>query len=126
MKTVFTFARLSTLLLLVAVALVTSCKNEDPVPQGNLIFYTNYDQTKFDRIDVIVDDKVLGQLTLSIDTKPDCNAAGAPSVVSLMIPVGSHSVAAKRYKAGVLVGNWKASTTTVSVEDCKRIRLTES
>jgi hypothetical protein len=111
-------------LLIIAVSF--SCKEDKaPVPQGNLIFYTNYTPEKYDRIDVIVDGKILGSLSATAATRPECNAPGSASVVSLMLPVGTYTVSGKRYKGGEQVGNWKASTATVTAEECKRIRLVE-
>ncbi|WAC14519.1 hypothetical protein [Dyadobacter pollutisoli] len=126
MKNLFKNVRLGSLYLLVIATMVFSCKKDDePVPQGNLIFYTNYDQEKFDRIDVIVDGNVLGTLSKSIPTRPECGAAGSPSVVSLNLPIGTYVVSGKRYKGNDLVGNWKASSATVTAEDCKRIRFVD-
>jgi hypothetical protein len=111
-------------LLIIAVSF--SCKEDEaPVPQGNLIFYTNYNPEKYDRIDVIVDGKVLGSLSATAAARPECNAPGSASVVSLMLPVGTYAVTGKRYKGGEQVGNWKASSATVTAEECKRIRLVE-
>jgi hypothetical protein len=126
MKNLFENVRLGSLCLLIIATLVFSCKKDDePVPQGNLIFYTNYDQAKFDRIEVIVDGSVRGTISQSITTRPECNAAGSPSVVSLNLPVGTYAVSGKRYKGSEMVGNWKASSATVTVEDCKRIRFVD-
>ncbi|GGM93434.1 hypothetical protein GCM10010967_28230 [Dyadobacter beijingensis] len=114
--------RLSALLLLI----VFACSDDKaPTPQGNLIFYTNYTAGKYDRIDVVVDGKVLGSISETAALRPECNAAGSAAVVSLMLPVGTYAVSGKRYKAGELVGNWKVSSATVSVEECKRIRFVE-
>lgn len=126
MKNLLKDVRLSTLASLLLIAVIVSCKKDDePTPQGNLIFYTNYTPEKYDRIDVIVDGKVLGSISQTAAARPECNAPGSTSVVSLNLPVGTYTVSGKRFKGGEQVGNWKASTATVSVEECKRIRLVE-
>lgn len=126
MKNFFKNVRPGIIASLLIIAISFACKEDDqPVPQGNLIFYTNYTPEKYDRIDVIVDGKVLGSISATAAARPECNAPGSASVVSLMLPVGTYTVSGKRYKGGELAGNWKASTATVSVEECKRIRFVE-
>ena len=126
MKNFFKNVRSGIIALLLLIAVSFSCKEDKaPVPQGNLIFYTNYNPEKYDRIDVIVDGKVLGSLSATAAARPECNAPGSASVVSLMLPVGTYAVTGKRYKGGEQVGNWKASSATVTAEECKRIRLVE-
>lgn len=126
MKNLLKNVRLSTIASLLLIAVIVSCKKDDePTPQGNLIFYTNYTPEKYDRIDVIVDGNVLGSISETAAARPECNAPGSNSVVSLNLPVGTYTVSGKRFKGGEQVGNWKASTATVSVEECKRIRLVE-
>nr|WP_295934443.1 hypothetical protein [uncultured Dyadobacter sp.] len=126
MKNLLKNVRLSTIASLLMIAIIFSCKKDDePTPQGNLIFYTNYTPEKYDRIDVIVDGKVLGSISQTAAARPECNAPGSASVVSLNLPVGTYAVSGKRFKGGEQVGNWKASTATVSVEECKRIRFVE-
>ncbi|MCF0070163.1 hypothetical protein LZD49_06745 [Dyadobacter sp. CY261] len=126
MKSFLNNSRLSNLAFLMILVLVFSCKDdEEPTPQGNLIFYTNYSPEKYDRIDVIVDGNVLGSISETAAARPECNVPGSASVVSLTLPVGTYAVSGKRYKGGEQVGNWKASSATVSIEECKRIRLVE-
>ena len=126
MKNLLKNTRFSTFALLLMIIAIISCKDdEEPTPQGNLIFYTNYSQEKYERIDVMVDGKIMGSISQTAALRPECNAAGSTSVVSLMLPVGSYSVSGKRYKGGEQVGSWKASSASVSVEECKRIRFVE-
>jgi len=126
MKNPVNSLRLGSYVLAALMLLVFSCKDDkEPVPQGNLLFYTNYTPEKYDRIDVIVDGKVMGSISETAAVRPECNAAGSASVVSLMLPVGTYAVSGKRYKGGEQVGNWKASSASVTVEECKRIRFVE-
>lgn len=126
MKNLLNKSRLSSIALLFVIVFTFSCKDDkEPVPQGNLLFYTNYTPEKYDRIDVIVDGKIMGSISETAAVRPECNAQGSAAVVSLTLPVGSYAVSGKRYKGGELVGNWKASSTSVTIEECKRIRFVE-
>ncbi|WP_353719455.1 hypothetical protein [Dyadobacter sp. 676] len=118
--------RLSTYALLTVITLAFACKDDkEPMPQGNLLFYTNYSAEKYDRIDVIVDGKVMGSISETAAVRPECNAQGSASVVSLMLPVGTYAVSGKRYKGSEQVGSWKPSSASVTAEECKRIRFVE-
>lgn len=126
MKNLLNITRFGSYIFTMLLLLVFSCKDDkEPVPQGNLIFYTNYTPEKYDRIDVIVDGKIMGSISETAATRPECNAASSAGVVSLMLPVGTYAVSGKRYKGGEQVGNWKASSASVTVEECKRIRFVE-
>lgn len=126
MKNLLNNTRLGSYAFLMLLLLVFSCKDDEaPVPQGNLIFYTNYTPEKYDRIDIIIDGKVMGSISETAAARPECNAPGTASVVSLMLPVGTYAVSGKRYKGGEQVGNWKASSASVTAEECKRIRFVE-
>lgn len=126
MKNFLNKTRLGSYVFLMLLLLIFSCKDDKmPVPEGNLIFYTNYTPEKYDRIDIIVDGKVMGSISQTAAVRPECNAPGTASVVSLMLPVGTYAVSGKRYKGGELVGNWKASSASVTAEECKRIRFVE-
>jgi hypothetical protein len=126
MKNLLNNTRLGSYVFAVLLLIVFSCKDDkEPVPQGNLIFYTNYTPEKYDRIDIIIDGKVMGSISETAAARPECNAPGTASVLSLMLPVGTYAVSGKRYKGGEQVGNWKASSATVTAEECKRIRLVE-
>lgn len=118
--------RLSLCAITMLLIFIFSCKEDkEPVPQGNLIFYTNYSPEKYDRIEVIVDGEIKGTISATAPERPECNAAGSEAVVSLMLPVGTYAVSGKRYKRGEHVGTWKASSASVTVEECKRIRFVE-
>lgn len=125
MKNSFKIVCLGSIASLLILMMFSSCKEEEPTPQGNLIFYTNYTPGNYDRIDVIVDGKVMGSISETAAVRPECNAPGSTSVVSLTLPVGTYSVSGKRYQGGEHVGSWKASSASVIVEDCKRIRFVE-
>lgn len=125
MKNSFKNVRLGSIASLLIIISLFSCKEDEPTPQGNLIFYTNYTPENYDRIDVLVDGKVMGSISETAAARPECNAPGSTSIVSLNLPVGTYAVSGKRYKGGEQVGNWKASSATVTVEDCKRIRFVE-
>ncbi|WP_031529950.1 hypothetical protein [Dyadobacter crusticola] len=99
-------------------------KNE-PKPMGTLISYTNLRDDHFDRIDILVDGKVRGFITKPTTDKPVCWAENSATVSSISLEAGRHTVAAKQYLAGEMVGEWDEDAIDITLDKCNKIRWTE-
>ncbi|MBO9565424.1 MAG: hypothetical protein J7621_21785 [Niastella sp.] len=108
------------LILFVATALLgVGCKkNKDATPTGTLLNYTNLKSTTFDRIDIIVDGKVAGTITMPYTTKPVCGDASSPIAAAIKLSVGNHKVYALQYKDGKEVAEWPETTEVIKEDKC--------
>ncbi|WP_420148261.1 hypothetical protein [Spirosoma sp.] len=111
----------------------TSCSRSKEIPEpqavGTLLVYTKLIGPKADRIDVIVDDKLVGPLTrnyIDLDGNgPGCSTQTSGSVVSIKLSAGKHTLAAKQYLGGKEVDEWEPRTKTIYADKCLSTNLTE-
>ena len=114
-----------TFLALLAVGLGTGCKNNDPGPQGNLVFYTFMNGKLFDAIEIYVDGKSVGQIKLPHIVRPECDAKTDINVINVRVPAGKHTWSAKQLLKGKEVDEWDERDETVEAGKCEHLRLTE-
>jgi len=114
------------LILATGLMFFASCKKEKDEPKtGNMIFYTLINNTEFDEIEIFVDGKSRGKITLSHIERPDCGTASSINVISVKLPAGVHSWYAKQYKGGVYIDGWDERDETIVAGKCEFIKLTE-
>lgn len=114
-------------LLVMASALLVSCKDDkpEPEPMGSLISYTTISSTEFDRIEITVAGEVKAVLTGTSFLKPACGTPASKSVSNIALPPGTHMIGAKQYKGGKVVGTWPEAATKITLETCKKISWAE-
>jgi hypothetical protein len=127
MKTSFQSLRNYVFILAFVIAVAGCNQGDDPAPspKGTLLTYTNIAVSQYDRIDVIVDGKVVGKLTAPFVVKPSCGAGPSASVVSIDLPVGTHKVYAIQYKNGKHVGEWTEENEVIREGKCTPLNWTE-
>ncbi len=106
-------------------ALVSGCKKDDPEPQGNFLFYTFLDGYSFDAIEIYVDGKNVGKLTLPHIKAPDCGDNSSINVLKVPVPAGDHKWYAKQIKDGKEIDEWMERTESIEAGECEGIELTE-
>lgn len=103
-----------------------SCnKEKEPAPQGRLIFYTQLDPKEYDAIDIYVNKKYVGKLTVSANKRPDCNDIPLGNMVSVDLPAGEFMWSAKQYMGGKEIDEWYERSETLKANDCDHIKLVE-
>ncbi len=114
-------------LLLLAGGMIQGCKKEDQpeARQIKLIVYTFIGQSQFDRIEVSVDDKVVGEITTPDTTVPGCTSTPSPNALYVPVTSGKHKWSAKQYKNGELTGEWSNREKDADGENCSYIKLDE-
>ncbi len=113
-------------ILLVVQVLILACKKDDePKPQGRLIFYTQLDKKEFDAIDIYVDKKFVGKLISPNAKRPGCNQATIGDMVKIDLPVGDHLWSAKQFLGGKEIDGWDERSEKVTAEECEYVKLTE-
>ncbi len=106
--------------------LFLACKKEDePKPEGRLIFYTQLDSKEFDAIDIYVDKKFVGKLISPNSKRPGCNQATIGDMVKIDVPAGDHLWSAKQYLGGKEIDGWDERTEKVTADECEYVKLTE-
>ncbi len=112
-------------IILMVSALVSGCKKDDPSPEGNLLFYTFLDAYSFDAIEIYVDGKNAGKLTLPHITEPDCSHQASINLVKVPVPAGHHKWYAKQIKDGKEIDEWDERSEMIDAGECESIELTE-
>ncbi|GAB3493308.1 hypothetical protein GCM10027341_08440 [Spirosoma knui] len=115
-----------TVLLFFALILVgTSCKKEaEPTPQARFTVYTQI-ASKFDRLDVYIDKKLVGAITATSPTIPDCGTAASASVFTVPVQTGARDIVVRQIYNNKEVGIWDDWTITFTEGQCVRKKLTE-
>ncbi len=113
-------------ILLVVQVLILACRKDDePKPQGRLIFYTQLDKKEFDAIDIYVDKKFAGKLISPNAKRPGCNQATIGDMVKIDLPAGDHLWSAKQFLGGKEIDEWDERSEKVTAEECEYVKLTE-
>ncbi len=115
------------LLFTLLTAVLSGCKEEEkPEPrQIKLIVYTYIDQDQFDRIEVTLDNKVVGNITTPDTKTPGCTSAPSPNALYIPVNAGTHTWSAKQYKGGEMVGEWTDRQKEADGENCSYIQLAD-
>lgn len=119
------FLKKATMLILAAGLLfLGSCKKDKDEPKtGSMVFYTLLNNSKFDAIEVFVDKKSRGKITLTHIERPACGTPTSINVISVKLPAGTHSWSAKQFKGGVEVDGWDERNETIVAGECEFIEL---
>lgn len=125
MKKNVRFMKLLCAFFVVQLLFVSCKKDNEPVPEGRLIFYTQINAKEFDAIDIYVDKKFAGKLISPNSKRPDCNQPTIGNTVYINLPVGEHSWSAKQYLGGKEIDEWDERTEKITANDCEHIKLTE-
>lgn len=113
-------------LFLAGQMLFVSCKkDEEPVPEGRLIFYTQLDAKEFDAIDIYVDKKFAGKLISPNANRPGCNQYTIGDMVRIDLPVGEHLWSARQFLNGKEIDGWDEREEKVTANECEYVKLTE-
>ncbi|WP_460945852.1 hypothetical protein [Spirosoma daeguense] len=115
-----------TLICLVVLAIVgTSCKKEaDITPQASFTIFTQI-TSKFDRLDVYIDKKLIGSITATSAVYPDCGTSASASVFTGSVQPGARDIVVKQIYNSKEVGVWDDWTINFKEGECIRKRLTE-
>ena len=92
---------------------------------GNLMVYTFMDGKLYDKLELIIDGKSAGALTLSNIKRPECNDPSSINVLNIKLTPGVHTWAAKQIKGGKEVDEWDERDVTIKEGECNFIKLTE-
>lgn len=121
------FLKKATMLILAAGLLfLGSCKKEKDEPaKGSLVFYTFLDSKDYDAIEVFVDKKSVGKITLSHIQRPECGAPTSINVLNVKLSPGKHTWSANQIKGNKVIDEWTERDRTIKAGECDFIKLTE-
>ncbi len=117
--------KLLCLLLGLQILLVSCKKDEEPKPEGRLIFYTQLDRQEFDAIDIYVNKKFVGKLISPNANRPGCNQYTIGNMVRIDLPAGEHLWSARQFLNGKEIDEWDEREEKVTANECEYVRLTE-
>lgn len=99
----------------------TSCskKQDEVTPTGRLILYTDIPTADFDRLDLYIDEVLVGNITTRSTSTPDCNSSTSTKAFFKDLEPGSYKIGVKQIK-GTVVEEWKSNQLQISAGQCRR------